>query len=83
MVRTYRDALESRYEMKLTGKSAILPWIIKHAAASITRFRIGKDGRSAIQRLKGKRCRKDQGEIGECVMYLKPGTQGKVRRTRG
>ena len=29
MVRTYRDALESRYEIKLTGKITILPWIIK------------------------------------------------------
>ena len=79
MVRTYRDALESRYETTLTGKSVMLPWIGKHAAASITRFRVGKDGRSALQRLKGKRCRKDPGEIGECVMYLKPGTQGKSK----
>ena len=58
MVRTYRDALDSRYETKLTGQRAILPWIVKHAAASITRFRVGKDGRSALQRLKGNICRK-------------------------
>ena len=53
MVRTYRDALEIRYEIKLDGKSVILPWIVKHAAATISRFRLGKDGRSAIERLKG------------------------------
>ena len=75
MVRTYRDAMESRYEVNLTGKSTILPWIVKHAAASITRFRIGKDGRTPLQRLKGKLCRKYPGDIGECVMYVKPGTQ--------
>ena len=79
LIRTHRDALESRYEINLTGKSVILPWIVKHAAASLTRFIIGKDGRSALQRLKGQRCRQDQGYIGECVMYLKPGTQGKSK----
>ena len=79
MVRTYRDALESRYEMKLDGKRAILPWIVKHAAATISRFRLGKGGRTAIQRLKRKRCRKDLGEIGECIMQLKPGTEGKSK----
>ena len=63
MVRTYRDVLGSRYETTLTGKRVILPWIVKHEAASITRFRAGKDGRSALQRLRGNICRKDQGEI--------------------
>ena len=76
MVRTYRDAIESRYETKLDSKHCIIPWIVKHAASTISRFRVEKDGRTALQRLKGKRCRKDQGEIGECVMYLKPGTEG-------
>ena len=70
MVRTYRDALESRYEMEINGKHHAIPWMICHAAAMISRFRVGKDGRSAMQRLKGKRCRKGQGEFGECVMYL-------------
>ena len=79
MVRTHRDALESRYEMKLDGQSVVLPWIVTHAAATISRFRVGTDGRSTLHRLAEKRCRKDQGEIGSCVMCLKPGTEGKSK----
>ena len=73
MVRTYRDALESRYEMKLGGKHNVVPWLVKHAAATQSRFLIGNDCRSALQRLKGKRCRRDRRGVGECSMYLKPG----------
>ena len=65
--------------MTLNGKRVILPWIVKHAAATISIFRVGKYGRSAIQRLKGNICRPDQGDIGECVMYLKPGSEGRSK----
>ena len=53
MVRTYRDALEIRYEMKVCGAHQFLPWIVEHAAATRSPFVVGEYGRSALQRLKG------------------------------
>ena len=50
--------------------------MIRHAGDTISRFAIGKDGRTPMERLKGQRCRKPQIEFGECVMYLTPGTEG-------
>ena len=79
MARTYRDALEARYEYEMEGDSQMLPWMVKHAGVVISRYRVGTDGRTARERLTGKRCRREQVEFGECVMYLKPGTKGKYR----
>ena len=77
MVRTYRDALESRYGMRLDGTNNSVPWMVMHAASMVSNYAVGNDGRTAVERLKGKLCRKQQLEFGECVMYLKPKTVGK------
>ena len=37
-VRTMRDALQTRIGTVLEEKDKILPWIIRHAAATISRF---------------------------------------------
>ena len=75
LVRTYRDATYSIYEMKIGGNSSMIPWMVRHAAATLSRFKTGQDGGSPLERLKGKKCRKEHSEFGECVMYLKPGTE--------
>ena len=51
--------------------------MVIHAGTVLSKFHIGKDGRTAQERIKGRRCRRPQIEFGECVMYLKPGTEGK------
>ena len=77
MVRTFRDALESRYGIRLTGKDNVIPWMVMHAACVISNFAVGKDGRTAVERLKGKIFSKPQLEFGECVTFLRPKTLGK------
>ena len=37
---------------------------------------MSKDGKSACERLKGKRFKREVAEFGECVWYFKPGIAG-------
>ena len=52
--RTLRSALESRYRVPIDRNSNIVPWMISHAAATITRFQVSEDGMTARERLKGR-----------------------------
>ena len=72
-VRTLRDACGQRMD----GHSAAVPWMVQHAAGILNRYRVGRDGRTAYQRVKGRRFQKDTVEFGECVWYLKPKSVGR------
>ena len=48
----------------------ILSWMVAHAGYIITHFEIGKDGRTAYERLKGKATVKDLCEFGEKILYM-------------
>ena len=76
-IRTMKDCLESRIATKITGEEAIFPWFVSHAAATINRYHVGQDGKTAYQRWKGKEFRREVAEFGETVLYLKLGTKGK------
>ena len=53
--RTLRLSIESRYEMDLNRDHPSIPWMLKHAADMLRRMSIGKDGRTAWERMKGKK----------------------------
>ena len=46
MVMTMRDALESRYGVRLECSNHLVPWMVMHAAAILSMFKVGKDGNS-------------------------------------
>ena len=46
--------MEARYGAKLGGDHCAIPWLVRHAAALIVRYQIGKDGKTAWKRLRGK-----------------------------
>ena len=75
--RTMKDALEARIGTRLKPTSAIVPWIVTHSARTINRYQMGKDGKTAYRRWKGKEFKREVAEIGETVLYLKAGTQWK------
>ena len=77
--RTLRLGIESRYEIKMGREHMVVPWMIKHAAEMVKRLSVGKDGKTAWQRLKGKKFKGELLEFAECVWYLKPGTKGKEK----
>merc|ERR1712074_248799 len=68
-IRTMKDALEKRYGQEVDSRSSILHWLVRHAASLITRYHVGKDGRTAYERWKGKQHKKELAEFGECVHF--------------
>ena len=76
-IRTVKDCLESRLELKLTGEETIFPWLVSHAAATINRHHVGQDGRTAYRRWKGKEFRREIAEFGEKVV---PQTRNQGKR---
>ena len=52
-----------------------VPWIIKHAAAQITRFQIRQCGRTRYEQIKGRACGEPMAEFGENVLFRPPKTK--------
>ena len=78
-IRTMKDALESRYGERIARDSHILPWLVMHAAAVVTRYRKDADDITAYRRWKGKAFRGSVAEFGENVWYLKSDSAGKIK----
>ena len=72
-VRTLRHALEQRIGMQIDAGHLVLAWLVRYAAASINRGRVGPDGKTAYQLRYGKPFRQTLPEFGECVQYLPAG----------
>ena len=53
MIRTFRCDIESKTGKAVKLDDPIVPWIVRHAAYVITRCRVGADGKTALQRIKG------------------------------
>ncbi len=53
-IRTQKAHLEHRLGEKVPMDSDLLPWMVSHSGASISRFHVGKDGFTAHRRLKGR-----------------------------
>ena len=76
-VRTIKDAVEARCGEKLRPDDHIVPWMVQHAGALISRYHRGADGLTAYRRVRGKDFKTDICEFGEGVWYMKPGSVGK------
>ena len=75
--RTMKDALDTRYKCRHNGDHPAIPWLIEHACDTINRRRIGKYGRTAYRRWKGRSFNKKVASFGEHFWYLKLNTAGK------
>ena len=73
-IKTMRLALESRYKCKIRADHCIMPWLVHHAAMMYNICQIGDDGKTPYERRKGKRFNRELPEIGECIHYLRPGS---------
>ena len=54
MIRTFIIHIETRLGATIPEDHMIIPWIVKHAAATINRFCVGEDGFTAHRRLRGR-----------------------------
>ena len=69
--RVLKAALEKRIGSKILHGSFILPWIIEHAADLVTLTKLGPDGQTPYERIKGKKFKGELIEFGERILYYK------------
>ena len=77
--RAMKDGLETRLGERIDSGNPIIPWIVSHAADTINRYHIGKDGKTANEKWKGKEFKRSTPETGETVHFLRAGTKGKEK----
>ena len=69
-VRTIRSGLENHMGVTVERSHPIVPWMIRHAGALITRYQVGPDGKTAHERLRGRAYDRAVAEFGEKVLYF-------------
>ena len=79
-IRTVKCQLEHRLGTVVPTDSPLLPWLVRHAGATISRYQKGLDGLTAYRRLRGREYDRVMIEFGECVWYLlnKDKDRGKI-----
>ena len=64
-----KSDLEQKYQAKFGDKSIILAWLPRHVADTLTRYRVYSDGRTATQRLSGRKWGRPALAYGERVLF--------------
>ena len=75
MIRTMRSALEDKWGVRVEVGHAVWSWLVEYAGWLITRCQVGRDGKTAYERVKGKRAKIQGLEFGEGVFW-KMGREG-------
>ena len=68
-IRVLKDALEHRLGHGIASRSAVLAWLIRHAGLLLSRYEVGVDGRTAVERSVGKKCNGPSVEFGEKLLF--------------
>ena len=68
-VRTLKAALERRIGERISIERPIIKWITEYVGVMLTRFKVGRDGRTSFERMKRRKFNKALVEMGEQVMY--------------
>lgn len=67
LCRTLKSYLQEKIGEEIPDRHAILTWIARHTNFLISRFRVGADGRTPHERLRGKKWRRPMVTFGEQV----------------
>ena len=70
MIRTWKDAVEHRIGERRKADSVLMPYLVRHAGTIITRCRMGPDGLTPQQRLRGKKPSTKMIPFGEKALYM-------------
>ena len=68
-LRAMKSALDARVGVDIRGTSNILPWMVECASVLINRYLVGKDGKTAYERLRGKKSKMLGFEFGGTVHF--------------
>jgi len=74
MLRTIKGGLEDRWDAKIPDGHAIFAWMSEYCGFLLNRFEVGADGKTAIERLKGKKSKHQGLEFGEGLLFKKKRT---------
>ena len=66
-IRIMRLALQSRVGFNFSSLHPVTVWLVNHAADVINKIRVGQDGKTSYERVKGKPFRREIVEFGEKV----------------
>ena len=69
-VRTMLLALENKISTKINATDDVLPWMIIYAAVLLNIYHVGADNKTARERLRGRKSKRDVVEFGECANWL-------------
>ena len=72
MIRTWKVYVEERLGTRLDNRHVLLPWLVLHAGLIHTRYKISHDGKTAYQKIKGKRPSSKVLPFGEKVIWMMP-----------
>ena len=68
-MRVLKEQVEDKAKMKIDSQDAITLWMVRWAAMMVSRYLVGKDGRTAYERRRGRACRIPVALLGEKVWY--------------
>ena len=81
-LRAMKSALDTRVGVDIRGTSNFLPWMVEYASVLINRYLVGKDGKTAYERLRGKKSKMLGFEFGESVHFRRISLQGRLGKAR-
>ena len=71
IIRVHVMALERKIGGSVPSKHPLMAWLVEHVADVVTKYLQASDGRTAYERLFGKRVHEESLEFGERVMWRK------------
>ena len=76
-VRVLREHVQDKAEVELRASDVIVLWMVRWAAMMASMFLVGKDGLTAYERRRGRKCRIPVVAFGEKVWYkeIRPGKE--------
>ena len=67
--RVIKEQIETDAKMTIQPSDVITLWMVRWAAMMVSRFLVGKDGRTAHERRRGRKCKIPVAKCGESVWY--------------
>ena len=67
-VRVLKSSLEDRWKVHIPARHSVVPWLVEYSAFLLNRFEVGRDGKTAYERCKGKQAKTAGLEFGEAIL---------------
>ena len=71
MLRVYLLALERKVGGRIPAQHTLMTWLVRHASECISKYMVGQDGKTPLQRHIGKTVKDEGLEFGELIYYRK------------